>query len=324
MFLKIIIYLILSLGAQVHLDVTPSEIKAGCTDVLTITCTFSKDTTSISYVSSVLLSHKQFSSNASYEDVASIFEYDNQVQTHSNQENITVSGQILEHSVGNLTVHWKTPTQNQSGDYKCMVHGIDQVGHSIVIFADANVSFSIPQTSDTDPKITELGARLDRLDAHWTDINNGLLARIGALEDNLQQVESILFTSNTTHQSHRYFLSRYSYRDIDLGMATCHQFGSHLLEIDDQREYDAIVSFLSGGHYFDGVFVSGSDARDEGHWSFQRTGNAMAFTPWAPNSPSDSERENCALLWRSTGWKMVDDPCYDNNLEVHVICEKSL
>ncbi|CAL1534937.1 unnamed protein product [Lymnaea stagnalis] len=308
--------------ADVHLDVSTPEIKVGCTDTLTITCNVTGDASStLKYLVSILISLRGSTNETTYADVASLVKIGPHEDVRGFYDNVTVWGNGMDLSKAHLAAQWRHPSERLAGDYRCVVTGLDEVGHHITLTANATVAVAVTDAVDAD-KIKEIEARLEE---EWNAMKSELVAENERWAERFQELRGVLFTKETFYNNHHYLLTRNVYNNIEVAAALCRLYSGYLVQIDDSDEYNAIVSFLGGVFEFDSVFISGTDRGNEGHWVFQGTNTSMPFTRWGSSGASNGgDTENCIVLWKASTWEMYDQPCYDNIYKVGTICEKPM
>ncbi len=86
----------------------------------------------------------------------------------------------------------------------------------------------------------------------------------------------------------------------DTAVSTCAAAGTHLVELDDQAEADAVYAFVAAEQphapAFSRVVASREMPGQAGSPWVDLSGKPLAFLPWGMGEPTDQVGENCALL----------------------------
>ncbi|CAL1529707.1 unnamed protein product [Lymnaea stagnalis] len=96
----------------------------------------------------------------------------------------------------------------------------------------------------------------------------------------------------------------------------CKRFGGYLAEINDQGEYNFIVSFIKDLPGFQTVYT-GAEYRSTPRpgrmrnkdWIYRSSKKPVSFTAWAEGEPNNLVAELCLTLEQSMSWKMNDNIC---------------
>lgn len=289
----------------------------GVTDSLNVTCVYSHEnsTSGIEALVSLTLS---LSSDAAqtFSDLATIYNYPENQINHISNESFTSSGFLDPQQRSEFSVKWLKPSWREIGQYRCVATGLDLVGRYVTISAVVDVT-------EYD-RIKRLENRLNNFEIVLTALNNTLAEKVARLESIHHTVGDVLFSNSFVYNNKVYSLSRQFYRNIDVARLACQLYGGYLVELDDSGEHAALVNFLSTFTHMDGVFISGTDEGSEGVWYQFQSGQLMPFLDWGPTAPNGGGAHNCVVVWRVEGWKMFDDPCYNNTANVHAVCEVPL
>ncbi|XP_059150172.1 uncharacterized protein LOC131937011 [Physella acuta] len=295
----------------------PGAVEVGVTDSLNVTCVYSHENSTLDIVTLVSLT-LTLSNDAglTFKDLATIYNYPENLTNHISDDNFTTSGFLDPQQRSEFSLKWLKPSLHETGQYKCIATGLDRVGRYVTISAFLDVTES--------DRIKQLEHRLNTLETVLTTLNNTLSERVARLEYIQHTVGDVLFSHSFVHNNKAYSLTRQLYRNIDVARLACQLYGGYLVELDDAGEYTALVNFLSTFTHMDGVFISGTDEGSEGVWYQFQSGQLMPFLDWGPTAPNGGGVQNCVVMWRVEGWKMFDDPCYNNTGNLHAVCEVPL
>ena len=112
----------------------------------------------------------------------------------------------------------------------------------------------------------------------------------------------------SVYKGHRYVLVGPLPWNHTVAERTCEQYGGYLVEVDDDEEYNFLVSFLKdkpkpGSEQFG--FISGTAKGHEGSYVFQHSGKPVTFFKWASGEPDRIATQNYLSLDNSN-IKMYD------------------
>jgi hypothetical protein len=87
---------------------------------------------------------------------------------------------------------------------------------------------------------------------------------------------------------------------FDTAVATCAAAGTHLVELDDQAEADAVFELVdsmqpNNPRFYRVVATREVSGQASSPW-VDLTGNPLPFLPWGIGEPTNGPGENCALL----------------------------
>ncbi|KAL7739778.1 hypothetical protein ACLKA6_018024 [Drosophila palustris] len=95
----------------------------------------------------------------------------------------------------------------------------------------------------------------------------------------------------------------------------CHEFGAHLISLDDQRELNAINAKLNSANAY---WTDINDLTEEGNFLSLTTGVKPKFLSWRSGEPNNADRtEHCVYLFGAYS-NMNDFKC---NSAQNFICE---
>ncbi|KAL5010466.1 hypothetical protein ScPMuIL_012771 [Solemya velum] len=119
-----------------------------------------------------------------------------------------------------------------------------------------------------------------------------------------------------------YFLSRNAFTWPE-ALTICENSAADLAVIETEGENSLVKGWIRGQRdgIMSGVWISGNDILEEGHWVYAMSQRGLVYTDWAPNEPNHmGTTENCIELQKYTDFRWND-----NNCEQHrqVLCKRS-
>ena len=101
--------------------------------------------------------------------------------------------------------------------------------------------------------------------------------------------------------------------------ANCLNIGGHLALVSSAEDLAAVQTFIKsqglGG--WNGVWVDGSDAAQEGVW-LTSAGKVMRYLGWTSGQPNEGTYANCMMLVGNEVWDEICDRVDDNKAS---LCE---
>ncbi|CAL1529708.1 unnamed protein product [Lymnaea stagnalis] len=128
-------------------------------------------------------------------------------------------------------------------------------------------------------------------------------------------LEEFYFVSLRYENSFYFLPKNIKERTIDESEIRCKKFGGYLVEINDQSEYDFIVSFIKDLPGFQTVYTgeeyksTQAPGRIRKDLVYRRSKEPVLFTDWSRGEPNHLPSENCLTLEKTMGWKMNDNIC---------------
>ena len=151
---------------------------------------------------------------------------------------------------------------------------------------------------------------------------NETITKLDATKIKLSQYTSAIFRASSDYNGHTYLLSTPFLADIHTFTTWCQVQDGHLLEIDDQKEFDHILTFLAQNPSRANPVILGMT--NKGHtdtWVTLTSFTNVTFTKWAKGRPSNIATSSCAML-SQFGKTMFDVGCESETLS-RFICEVS-
>jgi len=295
---------------------TPPAIMRVLTEHLTVKCRLPHDggpDGSFRNVISLIISKSDVTEG--FREVASITEYSRDQVIIENQTLVeNAAGQILPNKDAWIELDWNEPGTHLAGVYRCEAFGVDKYGHPKTSVSTFEVKESPVDVDTALNKILELRQTVtDQL--RQTDISGKLLGSCYNNSDVLSMV------SAPFNNSHFYYLSQASRKNISAAQEICKQVDGIVAEVDNQEEYDFVRNFtlskLSSAQRW--VFLGATDSQQEGVWKYVSDGRNVTFLDWGPGT-SNTNKYNCLFLHNSHGgMRMEDAECTGSTAPV--LCE---
>ncbi|XP_055867036.1 uncharacterized protein LOC106067190 [Biomphalaria glabrata] len=346
------------LKAALVTQVIPSTVDIGLTKNLKVECLFSRDKSSpLTFLTSLTLSHSESKIEPDYIDVLSINNFDSQINGEiQNNPNTQVFGAIDNINKSFLGIQWEYPKVDTAGAYRCEAHGINQMGKPVSEFSNASVNAIYPDTKQLVDQLQKLTQHVELLQhaVNATEAKNNKLEKENKqlaelvtqtqeqmnlttkqLTDLIQRTktdpnryinaQNVLFTSSSEFNGSRYLLTKtHGNTNYLFSILTCGLLGGYLAEIDSAEEYNFVRDNLLVGTSYSAVFVSGTDAAQEGVWVHNYSKTNVKYFNWGPSEPNWGQLENCMAYYRSQNWLYVDISCdtlYAFDSSVAFLCE---
>ncbi|XP_033726202.1 low affinity immunoglobulin epsilon Fc receptor-like isoform X2 [Pecten maximus] len=104
----------------------------------------------------------------------------------------------------------------------------------------------------------------------------------------------------------------------------CQHHNAYVAEVRSENEQHFIMTELKkiDGYKFPSYYLGGYYNRAENEWIWERTGETIGYTRWAPGEPNDFRRQEDCLFMRSRRDRLwIDAQC---RVKSYFICMKSL
>ncbi|XP_059178900.1 uncharacterized protein LOC131958028 [Physella acuta] len=292
-----------------NIEATPRTVEPGVTRYLTIKCLAPKESTSsMESLISLVISRSDGPQNAIFKELASInvFHVDGQV-IHNVKDNETSEGKIDNNGLSYLTLVWEFPDTNKAGMYMCQANGVDFSGHPVVINTTVTIQSAYPGVDTIVKQVRNLTIQVEQMNILLNGVENFREMWI----DRLKRMKSVIFSSNSFFNGHRYYLSHaHDTIIVHEVSAVCEMFGGYLVEIDSTDEFTFLGTFLNNHTEFKWVFTGVNDEQIENQWVNKNAGTvASSYFQFYPGEPNGGRGENCLSVDHSSGWSMIDLPC---------------
>ena len=348
-----------SADTNVEIHASPASIHEGFTQHLQVNCTVSHSQASeFHLLVSLILSKTATTDDNVYTDIADV----TSVSPHSVDVKdafgaTSVSGQLGADNSGFISYQWDFPSRDVAGIYRCTAHGMDKTGHPLEITAvsqvqekDVDIYMVIDKMRQLELSQGQLARELNATKVDLGDTKSELLKTKIELDLTKSELANTKVELNTTKtqlaavsqsqvtpshaavpstlsemfNGHKYFLTRGVEWNIDVAAAVCHLYGGYLIEIDDQQEWEFVVSFFNKHRVPQGktpdIFIGMTDEEHEGIWTYFHSGKNVTFTRWEHSQPDNGDSENCALF-KVPEMTMFNDKCFDTGMKRLTMCE---
>ncbi|KAI8775076.1 collectin-11 [Biomphalaria glabrata] len=333
------------LKAALVTQVIPSTVDIGLTKNLKVECLFSRDKSSpLTFLTSLTLSHSESKIEPDYIDLLSINNFDSQINGEiQNNPNTQVFGAIDNRNKSFLGIQWEYPKVDTAGAYRCEAHGINQMGKPVSEFSNGSVNTIYPDTKQVVDQLQKLTQQVEQLQhaVNATEAKNNQLEKenkqLATLVSQIQGdtnstskqftdlFTNLLFTSTSVYMGSRYLLSKLHGNSNYLpSISMCELLGGFIAEIDTAEEYTFVRNNLLVGTSYSAVFVSGTDAAQEGVWVHNYSKTNVKYFNWGPTEPNRGRLENCMAYYRPSNWLFVDLSCdtlYAFDSSTAFVCE---
>ncbi|CAL1545402.1 unnamed protein product [Lymnaea stagnalis] len=120
-----------------------------------------------------------------------------------------------------------------------------------------------------------------------------------------------------------YFLSKAIFISDVASAAMCKQMCGYLAEVDDEGEYNFVVSLTKKHNYY-GILIAGTDKYTEGTWEYERTMKRVKYFNWCLElgEPNNSFDQDCMAISKHYSG-MFDHQCVHahNYYSFRYLCE---
>ncbi|XP_059178915.1 uncharacterized protein LOC131958031 [Physella acuta] len=291
------------------IQAAPTKVDIGVTRYLTIKCLAPKESSSsMESLISLVISRSDGPQNAIFKELASInvFHVDGQVIQNTNEIE-TSEGKIDNDGLSYLTLVWEFPDTNKAGVYMCLANGVDFSGHPFVINTTVTVQSAYPGVDTIVNQVRNLTLQVEQMNILLNGVENFREMWVGRL----QRMKSVIFSYNTFHNGHRYYLSHaHGVVIVHEAAAVCEMFGGYLVEIDSAEEYAFLKSFLNNHTNFRWVFTGVNDEQTDNQWINTHAGSvASSYFQFYTGEPNGGRTENCLGFFQGYPVQMTDLPC---------------
>ncbi|KAK6993548.1 C-type lectin domain family 3 member A-like isoform X2 [Biomphalaria glabrata] len=318
---------------SLSLRVVPTRILPGITKQLIFNCTMSvEENQKMISLNSIILSRSNGSDQSDIEVLAVIDSFTGRVQVY-NTDGLG-SGVIANQGVSYLCLQLPFPLPDMAGDYQCDANGMNLSWRGQTISASAKITSSeyslqsmYKQLRESkieniakSLKISELSSHVEKLQKNVTNSTEF----IKELQEKDKAALKTLFYESAPYNGRRYYLTKpLALVTITEAQVTCAKYGGYLAEIDDDGEFFFVRNFIIKHPLYQGVFISGTDADQEGHWINQRNNSTLKDVKWFRGEPGGGTVENCLVYWRDCNWYIGDHRCvlFSDAQYIGYLCE---